>query len=327
MAGAKDDAQAADARFGALLARRLEPETAVAELEAAIALHPKRDRTFRAKLLARTLRDAADLIQRCGWPGKIELSDGKVVVVQDGARFSADRQDRFFRTIDPPAGATILGRLEAFRIVPRTILDVGANIGELSIYFARRLPNARVIAFEPAPENLRDFEENLALQDPPLTNLELVTEAVSDRTGTIAFTVGAADLNTTMVESNIERLNAKGAVVVDVPTDTLENLCARLGVEQIDLLKVDTEGGEPRMAASIRAMGGRIRSAFVEMSVYNTLEAYADLIDAFAAAGMLMREKNGRAIADPTAWLAGRLATAPAVNVWFVQAELLKGAR
>ena len=311
-------------RFRALLARRLAPDQAVAEMKAAIALHPKRGRAFQAQLLGQAFRDAAALAACCGWTGKVVLSGGKVMVDQDGALLSADREDRYFRTNGPFAGAAMLEGLAAFGIEPRTVLDVGANIGELSIYFARLLPDARIIAFEPAPENLRDFAANLELQDPPLTNLKIVAEAVSDRTGTIAFTVGAGDLNTTMVEGNLERLQASpGVTVAEVPTDTLENLCSRLGVDEIDLLKIDTEGGEPLLSASVRAMTGRIRAAYVEISTYNSLDAYAELIAAFDQAGMVMLDKTRRHRSDPIAWLAERLAASTAVNVWFVQREWL----
>jgi len=319
LAGETDDPVGAAARFQTLLTDRPGAEAVWREFEAAVALHPSRRRTFQAKLLAQAFRDAAELAARCGWPGRVVISDGKVMVDQDGALLSAARENRYFRSNLPAAGAQMLDQLKGFGISPRTILDVGANIGELSIYFARRLPEARIIAFEPAPENLRDFRANLALQDPPLANLQLVTEAVSDRTGSIAFTVGAGDLNTTMVDANLERLKAKGASIVEVPTDTLDSFCARLGVGEIDLLKVDTEGGEPRLAPAIRAMAGRIRSAYVEISIYNTLDAYAGLVDAFAEAGMGMHDKHGRPLPEPMSWLAKHLAKAPAVNVWFLK--------
>ncbi len=325
--GSPEDPYGAVDRLRALLARRLAPQEAAAELRAAVALHPRRGRAFQAQLLAQAFREAAELAVQCGWTGKVVLSGGKVMVDQDGALLSADCEDRYFRSSGPFAGRTMLEGLEAFGIEPRTVLDVGANIGDLSIYFARRLPEARVIAFEPAPENLRDFAANLALQNPPLTNLELVAEAVSDRTGTIAFTVGAGDLNTTMIEGNLARLrSAPGVTVAEVPTDTLENLCRRLGVDQIDLLKIDTEGGEPLLAASIRAMAGRISSAYVEISTYNSLGAYAELVAAFDQAGLVMLDKTHRLLPDPITWLAERLSATTAINVWFVQRERLERA-
>jgi len=45
---------------------------------------------------------------------------------------------------------------------PSTILDLGANIGLASIYFATLYPQARIWSVEPLPENLDLLERNLA---------------------------------------------------------------------------------------------------------------------------------------------------------------------
>ncbi len=319
MAGAGQDSAEAYVRLHKLMGRLPDAEATAADLDAAASLGPNKRRNLQAQLLSRLFKNAAETCARCGWAGKVVISNGKVLVDQDGALFSAEMSSRYFRMDGAPPGAAILARLEDLGLRPRTILDVGANIGELSIYFARQRPDCRVIAFEPAPENIEGFRTNLALQDPPLANLELVTEAVSDRPGRIAMSVGAGLLNTTLLETNRERIGAiDGVRELEVPADTLDSFCARLGVDEIDLLKIDIEGGEPPLAKAIAAMKGRIRSAFVEISIYNTLAAYAGLIDAFEQAGLVMAEKNLRRIETPLAWLEAHLAVGPALNVWFI---------
>jgi hypothetical protein len=44
---------------------------------------------------------------------------------------------------------------------PKTIVDAGANIGTSSIFFAKKYPNARVIAIEPEESNF-DFTKNMS---------------------------------------------------------------------------------------------------------------------------------------------------------------------
>jgi FkbM family methyltransferase len=319
MADAGDDAAQALARLRKLIDGLPTAEELVQALEAAASARPGKRRGQQAELLARLFQRAAEAAHRCGWTGKVVISGGKVLVDQDGALFPAEVSSRYFRADGAPPGAAILDGLRFLGIEPRTILDVGANIGELSIYCARQLPDCRVIAFEPAPENLAGFRANLALQDPPLGNLELVPEAVSDRSGGIAFSIGAGLLNTAMLEANRERINAiAGVSEAEVLADTLEGHCARLGVDRIDLLKIDVEGGEPLLADSIAAMKGRIASAFVEVSTYNSLDAYGRLIDAFGQAGLVMAAKDLRRIQEPLEWLRARLAQGPALNVWFI---------
>ena len=256
------------------------------------------------------------------------FSSAKLSLARPGAaRQSSAAAARMigFRGRGEPHGAALLLMLDRLGVSARTIFDVGANIGELSIYFARPLPDARVVAFEPAPENIEHFRQIQALQQPLLDNLEVVSEAVSDRTGTIPMAVGAGLLNATMVDGGLDRLRGRPETrVVEVPTDTLDGLCERLKVGTIDFLKVDMEGGEPRLAAAIRALRGRIGVAYVEISSFNTIEAYLELVDAFAEAGLVMAGKKLRPVDDPGPWLREQLAAFRLLNVWFVDPERLR---
>jgi FkbM family methyltransferase len=325
LASSEENPEEGLARFQALIDRIPEAAELAAEMEAAAKLHPRKSRAFRADLLGRVFQDAADLAARSGWTGRVIVSGGRALVDYDGALFPVDLSNRFFRGPGDPPGAGLLRMLHRLGVAPRTIFDVGANIGELSIYFARRLPETRVVAFEPAPENIERFRQIQALQHPPLGNLELVAEAVSDRTGTIPMTVGAGLLNTTMIDGDLERRRAlREAEVIEAPTDTLENFCERLQVRTIDFLKLDMEGGEPRLAASIRALRGRIGVAYVEISRFNTPEAYLELVDAFAEAGLVMAGKKLHPVDEPSVWLREQLAALGLLNVWFLDAERLR---
>ena len=263
---------------------------------------------------------------RCGWGGRVVISGGRVLVDQDGALFAVDVSNRYLRTDGLPPGAAMLQNLNRLGISPRIIFDVGANIGEIAIYLARRCLDARVFAFEPAPENIVGFRANLALQRPPLANLELVTEAVSDRRGAVRMTVGGGLLNTTLIEDRSDRLaRVRDLEVIEVPADTLAGFAERLEATTIDFLKIDVEGGEPRLAASIRALGPRIRAAFVEISTFNTLEAYLDLADAFAGGGLVLAKKNLVEVKKPRQWLEENLPAAGAMNVWFIDPARTNG--
>jgi FkbM family methyltransferase len=46
---------------------------------------------------------------------------------------------------------------------PRTIFDLGANVGYASAYFLTKYPDARVLALEPDPRNFEICQRNLAL--------------------------------------------------------------------------------------------------------------------------------------------------------------------
>jgi FkbM family methyltransferase len=281
---------------------------------------PGKASAIRAGALVQELRRGAELLQACGWKGSVTLRDGRVVVDAGGTRFLAD--PRFFKGGGGSPGKRMLRTLAARRIAVRAVFDVGANIGEIALYFASRLPQARVFAFEPAPENLMVFEQNFALQEPPLNNLQLVREAVSDRRGEIEVTVGGHELNTVMIETNIDRLRGRAEIATrTVPTDTLQGYCERFGVERIDFLKIDIEGGEPLLADSIAAMAGRIGAAYVEISPFNTAEAYAALAAAFRSAGLAMFDRDLEPIGEPLEWITRSISSGAAPNVWFLPPE------
>ncbi len=298
----------------------LERESSDLLVHAISRLGPSLRKRYQAALLRSTFGGAAALAQACGWNGAVVLKGGKVMVDQDGVLLTADDDTRYFRGNGAPTGRRMLKQLRRMGVPVSTVFDVGANIGEIALYFARQLPEARVFAFEPAPENLLAFEANLALQPAPLPNLTLIREAVSDRRGEIEITTGGMALNSVLVEANLERIGRQGPIAVRrVPTDTLDGFCRRLEVDEIDFLKVDIEGAEPLLAAAIAALEGRIRAACVEVSRYNTLPAYLDLVAAFDAAGLSLLDKDRKPVANPQAFLRSGLQAAAAMNVWFLR--------
>lgn len=67
-----------------------------------------------------------------------------------------------------------------------TVLDIGANIGIMTVHFARRLPHAKVFAFEPIPTNVKALRriisffglQNVTVMDFALGNQEGEVEMV-----------------------------------------------------------------------------------------------------------------------------------------------------
>jgi hypothetical protein len=62
-----------------------------------------------------------------------------------------------------------------------TILDCGSHIGLSVAWFKRRFPKARIISFEPDPENFRLLQTNVAVNG--FEGVELLNLAVSSQRG------------------------------------------------------------------------------------------------------------------------------------------------
>ena len=154
--------------------------------------------------------------------------------MRGGLRVALDLGDRtqgiayLTRRYDPELVDFIAGRLPP----GGTFVDVGAHVGLISLAVARRRPDAHVFGFEPCPANARSWLTNRELNS--LANAELTQSAVADRPGRMAFHEDA--------DSAAGYLAQEGAVEVDVTT--LDRFTSERGIARIDVLKIDTEGGE-----------------------------------------------------------------------------------
>ncbi len=123
------------------------------------------------------------------------------------------------------------------------VVDIGANVGLYSILAGRVLSGkGRVIAFEPHPRTAIKLKGNIALN--ALENIEVIQKGIGDAAGTLPLqTVSLRDAGR---NSMVEALNRKGLDVVEVEISTLLDELNRLGVERVDILKIDVEGFEDR---------------------------------------------------------------------------------
>lgn len=98
-------------------------------------------------------------------------------------------------------------------------VDVGANIGNHTVYFDLLCPSTSVEAFEPDRDSFDILEENARLN--PLGHTSLHPVGLSDRAGACTAQIGRK--------------------TVDFETRTLDSY----GFEGVALIKVDIEGMEP----------------------------------------------------------------------------------
>ncbi|MEQ8813868.1 MAG: FkbM family methyltransferase [Thalassobaculum sp.] len=281
-----------------------------------------RAKSFRATLIDQWTQALKAVLDTLGWEGQIIVSRKGVQVELDGVRLHADQEYRFFRKSGRSAGTALFERLRQIRPQPETVIDIGANIGEIALLFAHKLPEARIVAVEASSENVIEFERNRSLQPFATDHLQLIHAAVTDREGSIDITVGAGDMNTVLVEGGLGRLRDRGTTGVEqVRAITLDSVIEAAGGGPIDFLKIDIEGAEPLLADALVRHADAIMTIFVEFSVFNTLEAYVDLNDRLLDAGYSVFDSKMRPIAEPSAWLAESLAASPGINLWYVHRD------
>jgi len=117
-----------------------------------------------------------------------------------------------------------------------SIVDSGANIGQMLLYLSKFVPRGRVLAYEPHPEARAWLEECLA-QNPELP------VRVSP------FALGARGANMYLAPRGTPELHGAWSQVsestgIPIRVIPLADELARLGVATVDLWKLDVEGHE-----------------------------------------------------------------------------------
>jgi len=116
------------------------------------------------------------------------------------------------------------------------VLDLGANLGCFMLPAARVVaPTGRVYCIEPVPENLGHLRRTVAANG--LNNVTVIPQAVGAERG-------VTRLNLCPRSGGHSALFDYGGDTVDVPTTTVDDLVAELGLGRVDFVKMDVEGME-----------------------------------------------------------------------------------
>lgn len=192
-----------------------------------------------------------------------------------GSRFVADYRGMRLTGPDLAAVQQFFGggyeevQIELFErlaAVSRVAYDVGANIGVYSCVGAARLPEGgRMVAFEPAPDNVRHLTENIE------------ANGLGARAAVVAGAVGAEDGEVTLYLSrkighhSAASANAHGSQLgISVPLVTLDAYTVSAGLEPPDIIKIDAQGYDGFVLQGAADIVGNARpTLFVEYAPFH----------------------------------------------------------
>jgi len=142
---------------------------------------------------------------------------------------------------------------EAFARKSRVMLDVGGNIGYMSLLAKQVNPRLKIYAFEPLPGNVITFRANIALNG--FQDLAILETCVSDQVGETEFLLPPGE------ESGWGRIAYrddlfKGGGKISREVTTLDEFTKTHG-EKIDLIKIDVEGFETKVLHGARKLLAR----------------------------------------------------------------------
>jgi FkbM family methyltransferase len=168
-------------------------------------------------------------------------------------------------TSDIPVLDSIFRRhdYEIGRLIPDCfhIVDLGANTGLASVFFAQRFPAASVVAVEPARDNYRLLATN-ALFRPSIIPVEA---AIASRDGQLALQDRGPSGEELHAWAYRTVDQASGVGSYNVQALSIPTLMRRYGLGFIDVLKVDIEGAEfDLFSAGTELWLSRVRLILVE---------------------------------------------------------------
>lgn len=145
----------------------------------------------------------------------------------------------------------------------KTIIDLGANEGEISIFFAKKI-NCKVFAIECAEKNLYFLNKNIELNN--VENIQVFKYAIYDKD----------DLNLTVnFKSNETQVHKKNEFITNnenelVESITLSTFIKSQNINFIDFLKIDIENSNYLVSNCILKNYRIIKSILWEIGFYNS---------------------------------------------------------
>lgn len=193
----------------------------------------------------------------------------------------------------------MISRLIRQGIQPRTVIDVGANIGQFTVAASRLFEDVAIHCFEPLPACLKMLRHNTRR----LPRVLVYPVALGSSAGTGTFRVNSHSHSSSLLPlAEAHRLAfplAREVQRIEVPVTTLDQAFARVELRPPVMLKLDVQGYE---AETIR--GGvntlnRVDHVICEASLkpmYHGETLFLDLIG--------LMEASGFQFMRPVGWLA-----------------------
>jgi FkbM family methyltransferase len=167
-----------------------------------------------------------------------------------------------------------------------TFVDIGANIGDFTLLAARVMGDeGTVLAFEPSAGNVRWLEESIRVNG--YRCVRVLPLALSDHDGEAELHLsGARGRHTLKPYKWLEEVGSE-----TVPLRTLDGVLADEGVERVDVVKIDVEGGE------VEVLHGAERTLSGDRPMTLLLDLHPPLVDPVAICAWLA--ERGFAMHEP----------------------------
>lgn len=171
-----------------------------------------------------------------------------------------------------------------------TILEIGCNDGEHTLWFLEIFENPTVHCFEPDPRAAARFKNRIGQR----SNVSLYEIALSDRNGEVAFYQSGGLPSEQLTNALPEGWDLSGSIrkpkhhltmhpwatferSITVRTATLDDWCAGRGIEKIDFIWMDVQGAEIDVIRGGKSTLAKTRFVYSEYSNFELYQGQATL--------------------------------------------------
>ena len=124
------------------------------------------------------------------------------------------------------------------------VIDIGANVGMVSILLAKKFPFLKIYSFEPLKENYDNFIKNIELNNIPKGVIIAENKAVTKDGRLITMSINSANKDGSSTTDVISINSIMTKENSQVESITLEEIFKKYNINKLKLLKIDCEGSE-----------------------------------------------------------------------------------
>ena len=133
------------------------------------------------------------------------------------------------------------------QVNPKIIFDIGANIGINSVFLAKIFPKASIYSFEPLIDNFEILKKNTS----EYKNIEVFNFGLGSINGSFKVYLSEDDENFGGVSFFPKEEGHRSEPYTQCEVKNTNDVIKQLGINCIDLIKIDTEGAEYDILTSL----------------------------------------------------------------------------
>jgi len=138
----------------------------------------------------------------------------------------------------------------------KTVLDIGANVGAATFYYAMAYPDAQIYSLEPGSSPLSLLHQNIA----SLRNVKVFPFGLHCSERTVTLFHGKKD----SVESSLSSSLRTSSESEQIRLVGASQFLSDHGIDKVDVMKIDTEGCEVPILRSLKSYLPEVKVLYVE---------------------------------------------------------------